>query len=458
MTPETYRLLLISLIELVGLLPSDIRENGVKLRVEPASALIDEAVTITASGVQHGEPVTIRATMTDSRGREWQSHAVFMGGDGGRIDLAQMAPNEGTYRGVDPMGLLWSMQLAPDIPENDREPRGFAYDLQQPLVTKFILEVEGIEVTTCELKRMMMDPGVKVLDVKEDGLIGQLYMPAGAGPHPAVLVLTGSDGGINRTDAALLASRGFAAFALAYFRAEGLPDRLVEIPLEYLKKGIDWFVRQEGVDGKRLGVIGGSKGGELGLLLGATFPEIRAVVAYVPSHVAWQGISWSGPPPDAPSWSYQGQPVPYLRGQPTPAFLGQFMGGGGQPMKLLDLYRSALDNQEVVERALIPVEKINGPVMLVSGREDALWPSTLMADKVIERLREHKHPFPRQHLAYDGAGHAIRKSFLPAAGTIATRQLMLGGSEEANAKAQADSWPKVLQFLRTSLQSKESSR
>jgi dienelactone hydrolase len=128
------------------------------------------------------------------------------------------------------------------------------------------------------------------------------------------------------------------------------------------------------------------------------------------------------------------------------------MSGGA--MKLIELYRPALNDKEGVERALMPVEKVNGPVLLVSGRDDALWPSTQMADEVIQRLKKFHHPHRSEHLAYDGDGHGIRKAYLPAAGTVSNRVLVLDGSEEANAKAQADSWPKVLDFLRKSLQTK----
>ena len=83
---------------------------------------------------------------------------------------------------------------------------------------------------------------------------------------------------------------GYTTFALAYFGVEGLPRELVKIPLEYFKKGFDWLRTQDTVDGRRLGVVGGSKGGELALLLGATFPEIKVVVARAPSGTPRAGV------------------------------------------------------------------------------------------------------------------------------------------------------------------------
>ena len=48
----------------------------------------------------------------------------------------------------------------------------------------------------------------------------------------------------------------------------------------------------------------------------------------------------------------------------------------------------------MVAAASIAVEKINGPVMVISGTDDQLWPSTRFSEMVIERLEAHDHPFP----------------------------------------------------------------
>lgn len=112
--------------------------------------------------------------------------------------------------------------------------------------------------------------------IREDGLAGLLHTPAGPGPHPGVLLLGGSEGGVpDNGVAGLLASRGFAKLALAYFGADGLPGELVRIPLEYFGHAITWLSARPDVADGRVGVIGASRGGELALWLGATFPAAR---------------------------------------------------------------------------------------------------------------------------------------------------------------------------------------
>ncbi len=89
---------------------------------------------------------------------------------------------------------------------------------------------------------------------------------------------------MHEPDAVLLASHGYAVLALASFSMDGVPTEPVDIPLKYLAAAIDWLRAQAGVRGDRLGVIGGSPGGELALLLGAAFPAVTAVVSYAGPH------------------------------------------------------------------------------------------------------------------------------------------------------------------------------
>ncbi|MEW6212266.1 MAG: acyl-CoA thioesterase/BAAT N-terminal domain-containing protein, partial [Acidobacteriota bacterium] len=262
------------------------------IHIKPDTALVDERVSIRVTGLASGQTAAIRATMTDRRGQEWASRAVFKADRSGVIDLSQQAPTEGSYKGVDAMGLFWSMDIAKS-PAADSQMRS----LLEPLMMKFDVEADGQIVASATLRRLHTAERVKAREVRDNGLIGRFYEPAGGGAHPAVLVLGGSEGGLQGSEpgAALLAAHGYAALALAYFGMEGLPKTLELIPLEYLKKGTDWLAAQPSVDRARLAVMGGSKGGELALLLAATFPELKAVVAYVPSGLVWQGIAQMGP-------------------------------------------------------------------------------------------------------------------------------------------------------------------
>ena len=293
--------------------------------------------------------------------------------------------------------------------------------------------------------------------VEEEGLVGTLFCRTTPGPHPAVIALGGAGGGLREGGAEALASEGFAALALAYFGVEPLPRELVEIPLEYFEKAIEWVKSQPEVDANRIAVVGNSKGGELALLLGATYPEdVKAVVGYVPSGIVWQGVSfdrWSYFREPRSSWSLGGEPLPFVRFA-RPRFsemirmIGFFF---GKPPALGPIfYEPALEDEAAVAAASIAVEKINGPVLVISGTDDQVWPSTRLSEMVIERLQAHHHPFPYEHLRYEGAGHMIS---MPRSGqeTPQARRFKLGGSQEADEYASTASWQKVLGFLKKSL-------
>jgi dienelactone hydrolase len=415
------------------------------IHIKPETALVDEAISIRVTGLAPGQTAAIKATMIDRRGREWASRAVFTADRSGVIDVSRQAPTEGSYSRVDAMGLFWSMDAVAAQATAASQPRS----LLEPQTVKFDLEADGKVIASAALKRLYTATDVKARDVRDKGLVGRFYEPAGGGAHPAVLVLGGSEGGLQGSEpqAALLAAHGYSALALAYFGLEGLPKTLELIPLEYLKKGIDWLAAQSAVDRARLAVTGGSKGGELALVLGATFPELRAVVAYVPSGLVWQGIGQNGEGKGS-SWTYKGAELPYATPKVSQAFLSQDF---SKAINIGLLYAEGLKDKAAVEKAAIAVEKINGPVLLISGRDDQLWPSSLMSEMIIERLKKNNHRFRYEHLAYEGAGHAIGTSYLPTTRARSGGRLLMGGTPEGYARAQADSWPKVLRFLGESL-------
>src|SRR5215210_900302 len=199
-----------------------------------------------------------------------------------------------------------------------------------------------------------------------------------------MIVLGGAAGGIREGGAEALASEGFSALALAYFGIDPLPHELVEIPLEYFAEAIAWLKVQPTVDADRIAAMGNSKGGELALLLGATYPEdIKAVVGYVPSAVVWQGVSFD---PGyyvrgmRSSWTYRGDPVPFVDASPGPFDSVRWttlpmpawpffavLPTPNYPVAFKRAYERPLEgNGRALAAAAIPVEKIGGPVLLVS--------------------------------------------------------------------------------------------
>lgn len=417
------------------------------ITITPRHALVDEQVGLRLSGFAPHQRITLRAQMHDDSNGLWESDATFTSDDRGGVNVGTQRPLSGTYADADPMGLFWSMTLDSPMPAAPR----FSKTGVSPAMMILTASVDGVPVASETLERRFVAPEVARLPVRENGLVGTLFLPGGTSLAPGVMVIGGSGGGLDEKTAALLASRGFAALALAYFAYEGLPASLVDIPLEYFETAIRWMQGCERVHDDGLAVIGTSRGGELALLLGATFPTITAVIAYAPSAVVFGGISreQSG----GAAWTYRGMPLPFVPGRDDPTDAET---ANREPIALTPGFLRALEDRAAVERAAIPVEKIHGPVLLISGQEDQMWPSSLFADMVVARLDAHHYPYPYHHLSYPGVGHLINAPFLPTTVTASRHPVTghvfaYGGNAQDSAFAHADSWSKILAFLRESL-------
>lgn len=302
----------------------------------------------------------------------------------------------------------------------------------------------------------MQEAGAVRQPVREGGLVGTLFLPSTAPPRAAVLTLGGAGGGLVEGAAESFASEGFAALALAYFGLDRLPRELVEIPLEYFEGAISWLRRHPAVDSERVAVVGNSKGGELALLLAATYPkDIRAVVGYAPSAIVWQGIPldrefyYGGP---RSPWAFRGEPLPFVAlARPGTSEVVRITEHllDDRPISTRAFYERALRDKEAVAAASVPVERIEAPVLLISGTDDRLWPSTRFSEMAVERLKAHDDSFSCEHLRYEGAGHMIAPPGYEPRTSWASR-FELGGSMDANEFANADSWTKVLDFLERS--------
>lgn len=286
-------------------------------------------------------------------------------------------------------------------------------------------------------------PGPGGMRVAQAGLIGNFYPGTGTGQRPAVLLLGGSEGGLGDAvdgKARLLAQEGFAVLALAYYRLPGQPERLALVPLETFTRGLDWLKGRGEVDPQRVAIMGTSKGAEAALLVATRRPDLGAVVAAAPSHVVWQGFDWTFAPVETSSWSLGGKPVSYL-----PIDTAGWNG---------NVYEPALANAARHPDAAIPLERIAGPVLLLCGEADSLWPSCQMARAARARREAKGSGLETMVLAYEDAGHFGVGPPLPEGEDAPWMLTMFGGSEIGNLEARADGWPRTIAFLRQALASR----
>jgi uncharacterized protein len=291
----------------------------------------------------------------------------------------------------------------------------------------------------------MMQRPLSSLDVREDGLVGTLVKPQDGDRYPPVLCIGGSSGGVSLEMAEALAREGFAALALGYFGADRLPPVFAELPLEYFEQAITWLLAQPYVAGTAIGVTGTSRGSEAVLQIATLVPSVGAVAVYGPSSIRWMGVA------SKPSWTYGGRPLAYA------LWLNDF-DNTDEALTKVDRFNRVLDNPQIIADAEIEVEKVHCPVLLISGKDDQLWPSERMANLIMERLKAHHYQYEYRHIAYPNAGHRIKVPGLddnrydPVSKDVVTDEILsLGGTLAGNRRASEESFIETAQFFRSIL-------
>ncbi len=301
---------------------------------------------------------------------------------------------------------------------------------------------------------MAMTTDVTISDVDQPGVRGVFAHPDTPGPWPAVVAFGGSSGGLGPSVgwAPALAREGFAVLAIAYFGAPGLPPVLENIEVEVVERAIAWLIDGHHVDGDRLGVMGISRGSELAVLASVLLDRVGPVVAFAPSGIVWSALGPGGPV-DAPAWTFRGEPLPYVAMRLTG---GVHPGRPGVPFALRPLFDEILVDPSRWSDAEIAVERAKGPILLVSGEADAMWPSTPMAELIEQRAAARGFAHDVVHLRYPDAGHAgggvpDSPAEIDIVHPLTGMTYSLGGTKEGNAAARAGSWPRVVEFLRAAL-------
>ena len=98
------------------------------------------------------------------------------------------------------------------------------------------------------------------------------------------------------------------------------------------------------------------------------------------------------------SWSLNNKALPYV-----PYVSMSSLEKAGLREKTSDRHIASIANMKNIEQALIPVENINFPILLLSGGQDDMWPAKEMAQNVCERATSAKCT----HYNYQNAPHVI---------------------------------------------------
>jgi dienelactone hydrolase len=243
---------------------------------------------------------------------------------------------------------------------------------------------------------------------------GTLFVPVTAEVSAAVVLIGGSGGSEPSYVGQALAGKGVAALSVAYFARPGLPGQLRGIRLEYFFSAMEILQDELPSSAAPIVALGMSRGSEAAMLTAIHSPvPVRAVVVTVPGNVVAGSL-----PPGGPAWLLDGQPLPYAD-------------------------HSGPDCEDA--GALIPLELVPGPVLLVAAGADQVWPSAAMARALSQRLHEHGDPHGHTILEYPEASHSLGYLLPHLPAGLLPQDITDTTADKA---ARADAWPKAVTFIR----------
>ncbi|MWB96302.1 hypothetical protein GON26_18210 [Flavobacterium sp. GA093] len=227
----------------------------------------------------------------------------------------------------------------------------------------------------------------------------KLYLGEGNN-QPLIVGLGGSEGGNAWSSDYWKKTRdqfieqGYAFLAIGYFGAKGTPDTLQKIAIEDVHYAIEAATKNKKINKRKIAVVGGSRGADLALLLGSYYQDIDCVVGIVASNVTFPGNTNHF---TTSTWTYENKELPFV---PVNDEAIPFLMKGD----LRGTFTAMLKDTIAVEKAVIKVENIKGPILLLSATKDKICPSTPMAESMMVRLKANKFKYYSEHIAIDG-GH-----------------------------------------------------
>ena len=248
---------------------------------------------------------------------------------------------------------------------------------------------------------------------EKDGFCG-LFSPIADNRKAAVIVL--EDGHPNnyivKTAMKWLNRSGVSAMGIG---PEKYMRGVHNWPLENVENAIR-FLQSRGYD--RFGVIGCSFGSNMALSAAARIPEITLTIALSPMDWVYWGIfndnvngTMERPADGESSFSWRGKPLPYVPSPyKHPDYWNMFKKEGkqrGMLLAALNLHNLAEKKHPVTEAERIPVEKINGYLILAGAKDDVAWNTCRGISRMKKKLEESECNCKPDVLIYDHCGHLI---------------------------------------------------
>lgn len=227
-----------------------------------------------------------------------------------------------------------------------------------------------------------------------------VFYPSNKESKKAVIVFSGSDGGLEHADkhAHFLADNGMPSLAFALFKTKHTGKNLDMVPIERVKKGID-FLKEKGY--KKIALDGTSKGAEYAFACALAYKDISCVVVKTSSWFYSEGLKGKEPTGNS-CWSKDGKSIPF-----TP-----------YKTRKINVLKSIWKNKEfnileintgkkINPESIIPIQNLQVPILMFSTKVDTVWPSYESCEKMIETLKKNEYKYPFKHIAFEHMSHMM---------------------------------------------------
>uniref|UniRef100_A0A8C6UQI2 Uncharacterized protein n=1 Tax=Neogobius melanostomus TaxID=47308 RepID=A0A8C6UQI2_9GOBI len=371
--------------------------SRVRLSLLPSiRCMFDDLLKIRVTGLSSQQDVVLRASATDEKGSNFNSWAEFRADHSGQVDLSRDATLNGSYSGVQPMGLLCPHMVHFSV-VNKQDGQILAQETNE---------------------RCILGDGVQRQTVTEQGFTGVLFTPPGSGPFPAVLNLSTSP---TEKRAGLLANRGFVVMTVPIFNRKA--DQTERLHLDQYEAAVQYLLQHSKVGSAEVGVMGLSKGTDVALSVASFVRGVGAVVS----------INGCNPPALRPDLS-----------KCIALSSGLYMVKNAMPIP------TSAEHRDTV----VPIEKASAQFLFAASEDDLNWDSVAFMEQMVERMKHHgRNNF--EAISYPGAGHILDTPFSPfeASGFhgVFKMSVLWGGEPAAHARAEEQLWKKIQEFFRKHL-------
>uniref|UniRef100_A0A667YQ48 Acyl-CoA thioesterase 19 n=1 Tax=Myripristis murdjan TaxID=586833 RepID=A0A667YQ48_9TELE len=412
------------------------------LSVQPSRGLVDEKFSVRVQNAPPAHRLTVHALLHSEDGDTWEAFGHYVTDAGGDVNVSEDPSLGGTYVGVEPMGLLWSLR---PVPGSRPGLRFRKRDVQTPMQVRLSVyqghQSEGFMdlavLASVMVERWYMAPGVRRVNITEGGVTGALFLPPGPGPFPGLMDLWGSSGGLVEYRSALLASHGFATLALDYLKQ-------ADVKNEYFEDAYRVLQQHPQVCKNRIGLVGISLGSSVVLKM-SVYSNVIQVRKYLHTScltctqlcfllfsiaIIWMHLCINqSVPKKSPKIQSEINLIHVLLPIPT-------------------------DTSKKVD-----VGRLQCPLLLVVGEDDQNMPVPESADDMRQMMERAGNSHLLTVLSYPGTGHLIEPPYSPHCRASKFRTplhkesvMMLWGGEAApHSHAQEDAWRKMLDFLKENL-------